>query len=225
MEAKIVDLVYAQVGISGVLLVVLVVAFWNLHTSLTKVRVEVAYQMNRDLLARRFAAYGQLWHRMHTSAVYTVSGFGPTEAKGFSESLSTWYFSPDGGLFLSRRAREFYFALQELLQSVGRLPGWRCEVRPLDPKTIFTAFMRELAEGDRNVAATMALLEKPEALDAEQWRASCRAIAKRLEAFVGESAPGAGEAIYAATQQVSSILRSNLAREIRSRLDVSWPAA
>ncbi len=197
MDEKIVDVIYTQYGPSGLLLLALIAAFWKIHSDLTKLRVEMALQLNRDLLSKRFTAYGDLWSRMQPTAIYTASGLGPSETIAFSNSLSDWYFSANGGLFLTRRAREFYFSLQDLLQSVGRLPGWRCDQRP----------------------------DQPEKLDPEQWRISCKAVSEKLGALVNESDPKAGEAIYVSIQQVSSKLRTNLTHEIRSRLDVEWPVA
>ncbi len=225
MDKMIADLVYAQVGFGGLLLLALIAAFWKLHSDLTKVRVEMAQQMNRDLLAKRFAAYGELWSRMRPTAVYTRSGFGPDEARAYSESLSDWYFSPSGGLFLTRRAREFYFALQDLVQSLGRLPGWHCGERAEKPADVFGDFMTKLSQSDRGLERVTSLLKQPDKLSPEEWRSACKTVVRRLESLVKESAPGAAQVIYAATQQVSSILRTNLAHEVRSRLDIDWPSA
>lgn len=225
MEQLIAKYVLSEVGFGGLLLLVLIGAFWKLHTDLAKLRVQMAQQMNRDLLAKRYAAYGDLWSRMRTTAVYTASGFGPEEARAYSESMSDWYFLPNGGLFLTRRAREFYFALQDLVQSVGRLPGWRCSERPEKPAEVFAELMTRLSRNDRTVKRVTRLLKKPDKLDPDEWRSACTTVAKTLEALVRESASDAGQVIYAATQQVSSVLRANLAHEVRSRLDIDWPAA
>src|SRR5262245_41228302 len=42
---------------------------------LKKLQVEMTYQLNRDLLSKRFEAYGGLWSRMQDTAIYTTEGF------------------------------------------------------------------------------------------------------------------------------------------------------
>jgi hypothetical protein len=66
---------------------------------------------------------------------------------------------------------------------------------------------------------------KPELLDPAKWRLVCGLVADKLESLVKSADSGAGEPIYAAIQQVASVLRTNLAHELRSRLDVEWPTA
>jgi hypothetical protein len=71
MEQKLFDVIYTQLGLGGLLLVVLITAFWKLHAELTKLRVEMSHQLNRDLLSRRFTAYEGLWALMKPIAKYT----------------------------------------------------------------------------------------------------------------------------------------------------------
>lgn len=145
-----------DIGFGGLLLAVLIAAFWKVHSDLKKLRVEMSHQLNRDLLSKRFTAYADLWSSMQLAAKYTVSGFGPDEAKAFLENLTKWYFSPDGGLYLTSRAREFYFCLQELLRAVGHLSGWRCNERPDEPEKIFVRMLKEFPKQDEAVKCIVA---------------------------------------------------------------------
>lgn len=196
---------------------------------LKKLQVEMAYQLNRDLLSKRFEAYGDLWSRMQDTAIYTTKGFSPTEATDLLRKLSEWYFSATGGILLTTRARDFYFSLQDLMRVVGGLSDWKCDQRPSQPRirVVFTKLLGELdLKGQQLVdQVNLVLNGKPELLDPAKWRLVCGLVADKLESLVKSADSGAGEAIYAAIQQVASVLRTNLAHELRSRLDVEWPTA
>jgi hypothetical protein len=69
MDEKLIELLYANFGIWAVLLVTVVLLFWRLGAELTKLRQQVAYEVNRDLLAKRFEAYGALWAKMKPFAI------------------------------------------------------------------------------------------------------------------------------------------------------------
>jgi hypothetical protein len=91
---------------------------------------------------------------------------------------------------------------------------------------VFAGLLRELDLKDQLLQDQVNLVQQhPELLDPEGWRRVCRSVSDKIESFVKESNPKAGEVIYAAIQQVSSVLRTNLAHELRSRLDVEWPTA
>jgi len=226
MEAKIAEAIYTllgtQLGLGALLLLTLIAAWWKLSSELKKLRIQAAYQVNRDLLSKRFQTYGALWTHMQPTAVYTATKFGPSDATEFSESLSKWYFSDNGGLFLSTRARDFYFSLQDLLRAVGRLPGWCCDERLAPPQEVFSELLRSLPPKDRYEGID---LKRPETLDPERWRRLCESLSAALESLIKDSNPKAGEVIFASVQQVASVLRSNLTHELRSRLDVEWPTA
>jgi hypothetical protein len=227
MEQKIVDVVYPQLGFGGLLLVVLIAAFWKIHSDLAKLRVEMSHQLNRDLLSKRLAAYGDLWSRMEPTAIYTTSGFGLNEAIAFSGNLSTWYFSANGGLFLTSRTRDFYFSLQNLLRAVSHFPDWCCIERPAEPEKIFAQMLEEIAKQNNDMENAFSSFQekKLEKIDSKQWSAMCKSVSEKLESFVSTANPQAGELIYVSIQQVSSVLRSTLTQEIHSRLDVEWPVA
>jgi hypothetical protein len=224
MEPKIADTIFTllgtQLGLVVLLLLTVIAAWWKLSSDLTKLRIQATYQVNRDLLSKRFQTYGALWTRMQPTALYTATKFGPSEAAEFSESLSKWYFSDNGGLFLSTRVRDFYFSLQDLVRTVGRLPNWSCDERLAAPQEVFGALLRNLPPKDQYEGID---LNHPETLDPRRWRRLCQSLSAPLESLIKGSDPKAGEVVFAAVQQVSSVLRSNLTHELRSRLDVEWP--
>jgi hypothetical protein len=196
---------------------------------LKKLQVEMAYQLNRDLLAKRFEAYGGLWSRMQDTAIYATEGFNPAAARDLLRGLSEWYFSATGGLLLTTRARDFYFSLQDMVRAVGSLSDWNCDERPSQPRirVAFTKLLGELDPKDHQVIDQVKLVleGKPELLDPVKWKVVCGLVADKLEALVKRGESEAGEAIYCAIQQTASVLRTNLAHELRSRLDVEWPTA
>lgn len=179
---------------------------------------ETRYQMGRDLLASRFESFEDLWARMANLAIYTSTPFDAGDAKALADDLSAWYFSAKGGLYLTVATRNFYFALQHLLVETGRRPDWRCPRRPSDPRALFDSTFG--ANGLKfNLSA-------PTAVPADAWQRYCETelTAELLELVESQDAES-GARIYAALQQVSSVLRSNLAAELQSRLDVDRPQA
>ena len=95
------EILYKIFGPSFVVLIIVVPVLIKIGSDLAKLNTEVAYQLNRDLLNKRFSAYGDLWCRMKPVAIYTGQGFGPCTVKELSESISLWYFSSEGGLFFN----------------------------------------------------------------------------------------------------------------------------
>jgi len=218
---SIITLLGTQLGVGALLLLTVVAAWWKLSSEIEKLRIQAVYQVNRDLLSKRFQTYGALWTCMQPTAIYTATKFGPNEATEFSESLSKWYFSDNGGLFLSSRVRDFYFSLQDLLRAVGRLPDWRYEERLADPRKVFGELLQSLPPEDQYQGID---LNRPETLDPKRWQNLCRSLPAALSSLIKNSNPKAGgEVVFATVQQVASVLRSNLTHELRSRLDVEWP--
>ena len=227
------EILYDIFGPSFVVLIIVVPVLFKLGSDLAKLNTEVAYQLNRDLLTKRFTAYGDLWARMKPVAIYTAEEFGPCTVKELSESLSLWYFSSEGGLFLTERAKVFYFAFQNLLTTIGNMAEWGCQERPCNSKVRFLQLLRGLDQDKANVEECLNHLdsERPDLLDPQNWLAVCELISTKLEdvfkekqndPLTQEPADVGGE-IYSAIQQVSSVLRSNLAWELQSRLDLPRP--
>jgi len=191
---------------------------------LKKLQVQMAYQLDRDLLARRSEAYARLWTRTKATKIYTTQAFGPHEVSDLVNVLSDWYFSECGGLFLTKRAREFYFALQDLVLAIDDFGRWTCKRRPKKPKAVFERLLKTLKLKDSGVRQQARLATvKPESLNDERWRALCGKLSDRLRSLVEDASPEAGEMIYSAVQQVASVLRSNLVHELGSRLGVKRP--
>ena len=227
------EILYDIFGPSFVVLIIVVPVLFKLSSDLAQLNTEVAYQLNRDLLTKRFTAYGDLWARMKPVAIYTGEEFGPCIVKDLSESLSLWYFSSEGGLFLTERAKSFYFAFQKLLITVGGMSEWTCLERPGDPKGRFLSLLKCLDQDKATVKECLNHLEseRPDLLDPQNWLAVCELIATKLKDALMEKQNDplkqepvdVGGEIYSAIQQVSSVLRSNLAYELQSRLDLPRP--
>jgi hypothetical protein len=225
MDEKLIELLYANFGIWAVLLVTVVLLFWRLGAELTKLRQEVAYEVNRDLLAKRFEAYGALWAKMEPFAIYADAAFDRAEAGKLEHELSEWYFSANGGLLLTAEARDFYFALQNTLRAASRSADWSCQHRPVDTLARFNTLLHTCrGQNDRLTECARLIAEKrPQDLNPGDWLAACDIVAKELAALAEQRTPQACENIYSALQQISSILRTRLAAEVRSRLAVNLP--
>jgi hypothetical protein len=75
--------------------------------------LEIAY--DTDLRNQRIQVYKELWKRLQPLAKYSrPEPVTYQTIKKLSETLRQWYFE-EGGLFLSERSRDAYFALQDEL--------------------------------------------------------------------------------------------------------------
>lgn len=101
MEQQLTNIILTQFGTGGLIILILVAAFWKLYSEQRKSLVESAHQLNRDLISKRATAYATLWTGMRPLAIYSSSNFDPEKSKKLYEDLSTWYFSETGGLFLT----------------------------------------------------------------------------------------------------------------------------
>ena len=194
----------------------------NKIDDLKKIQLQMALDLKRDLISKRFDVYGELWARMQCLAKYTDKPFTRNDATELWEELSDWYFSNNGGLFLTKRAREFYFALQDILGKVKDINDWQCENRPDNPEELFNKLLTKLPESNPIVKAYSKETRDPITMDAGQWRETCRkSLALELETLANAQQPATdvGDIIYSTIQQVSSVLRSNLANDIKSRFN------
>lgn len=222
MDATSFNYVLAQFGVAGIVLVVMLLALYKLGADLARLRTDLQQQVTRDLLNKRFDAYGRLWAQMQPLAAYSDDLLSPPKAAQLSEALSAWYFSANGGMFLTAKAREFYFALQDMLQAASELKGWKCTRRPDDVKGKFRHFLAA-ALSNSAVAFDPSRLDQPQTIDATQWRNVCRVAAQRLKSLPTTGGPEASDTVFAAVQQVSSALRSVLAHELQTRLELHVP--
>jgi hypothetical protein len=199
---------------------------------LKKLQMEMAFQLSRDLLGMRYRAYGQLWSRTKATMIYTSEAFGPKTVSDFMESLSDWYFSETGGIFLTTMAREYYFSLQDLVQEVCDFGNWRCYPRPPKPKEHFLKLIDALdLENGLKERLMDQLKDRPDdqvgvreewhrSIDPAEWRKCCGKVSERLKSLLNEKDLKAGAMVYAAIQQVTSILRTTMVYELGSRVDV-----
>lgn len=224
MDATSFNYVLTQFGIAGIVLVVMLLALYKLGADLAKLRTDMQHQVTRDLLNKRFDAYGRLWAEMQPLATYSDDVISPAKAGQLNEALSAWYFSANGGMFLTTKAREFYFALQDMLQAATELKGWKSTRRPDDPKGAFRRFLVEsLKRSDAAISFDPNSLDQPDTIDARQWRDVCRIAAQRLKSLPTTGDAEVGDTVFAALQQVSSALRSVLAHELQTRLELHVP--
>ena len=70
----------------------------------------------------RFKSYGALWKELRPLAIYDETIINRKIVSDLSSKLSDWYFSECGGLLLTPQARDFYFALQDLLRATSKFP-------------------------------------------------------------------------------------------------------
>lgn len=80
-----------------------------------KVRKELEAQYDKELRAERLRYYAELWSLTERLAKYSRPGPVTVEVlRRLSAELREWYFKR-GGLFMSQRTRDGYFALQDAL--------------------------------------------------------------------------------------------------------------
>ncbi len=195
------------------------VARFSVASQTWQARLEQELQQARGTERQelRFTAYGQLWSKMRSLAIYDVRSFGPNDARGLSSELSDWYFSETGGLLLTSTVREFYFALQALLRGIAEQPGWTAQRSDEDPKA---AFERILAE--RRLADAGAVLHALEADATTAWPGTLATAAggwrRDVSSLVADWTGLEAHGQFAVLQQVSSALRTAMVNDVESRL-------
>lgn len=81
--------------------------------------------VNDSLRSERLPAYKALWSYLEPLAKYArPRPFTIAEAAKLSEAMRHWYFQ-EGGIYLSERCRQTYFALQEALQAVLKVKEFK----------------------------------------------------------------------------------------------------
>ena len=169
----------------------------------------------------RFKSYGGLWKELRPLAVFDNNVIDKKTVDELSKKLSKWYFSECGGLLLTRQARNFYFALQDLLRATSMIPEqWRA-IRSEKPQGGHKLIFRTLLK-TRNHDDTLLVLDyfaqgkfktwRKKAIDlGEKWKAGVRDITEAWnELDEGQR--------FTALQQVGSILRTTLTIDLESRL-------
>lgn len=222
-DPRVSDYLFAQFGVTGLVVLAIIFVLYKLSADFAKLRTDLQQQLTRDLLNKRFGAYDELWSRLRTLAAYTDELLSSETVRGLLKTLSDWYFSTNGGLFLTVRTRDFYFSLQDLLRVAAGIASWKCERRPDQPHETFRLLVRDLLAEQTIANFQLADLEHPESLDPRVWRNLCRAIGSRHESMAHGNDPKLGDTVFVVLQQVSSFLRSNLADGLHSRLEARNP--
>jgi hypothetical protein len=86
--------------------------------TLSKARLELTIEYDKELRKNRMEAYEELWPLMKPLARYSVEQPITYQiVRDTSEKMRDWYFGK-GGIFLSRKSRKPYFAMKELMQKI-----------------------------------------------------------------------------------------------------------
>lgn len=165
----------------------------------------------------RFKSYGSLWKELRPLAVYDATPISRTVVGSMSSKLSDWYFSEYGGLLLTPQARDFYFALQDLLRSTSKFPEeWdadRSEESVGNQQKVFRNVLSD--EGNK-------VLDYFSSSNFEDWHVEAIKQGKMWRASVNQVATNWSKLDarqrFATLQQVGSILRTCLVNDLESRL-------
>jgi hypothetical protein len=226
------------------LLILVLVALWGYVLMATKAAVktsaeEAAKAAIRELqwpleLARelqktrgverqelRFKSYGALWKELRPLAIYDETVINKKTVGELSAKLSDWYFSECGGLLLTPQAREFYFALQDLLRATSRVPGEWSATRSKEPEGAhYRTFRMALEARDSNEA--ISVLNYFSEGKFEDWQEKASDLGKKWRKGIIDLAAAwdkldEGQR-FASLQQVGSKLRTSLVTDLESRL-------
>ena len=159
--------------------------------------------------------------KLRPLAVYDNTVIDKEVVRKLISGLTEWYFSECGGLLLTQQARDFFFALQDILRTASLIPEeWRA-VRSEKPKGGHKSILQALLRA-RNSDDAISVLNyfsqgkfddwQERAIDlGGKWKSGIRKIgAAWMEINEGER--------FAALQQVGSILRTTLVIDLDSRL-------
>jgi hypothetical protein len=166
----------------------------------------------------RFQCYGALWSKLRPLALYGNTPFDKARAQALSTELTDWYFSACGGLLLTSQAREFYFALQDLLREISSIPeDWTVRRSASEQKVLFAEVLkREKLDSAQDTLRYMEsaqfgnwLMDAP--VKGPAWRTDLKKLAGHW-LTLGE------DERYAVLQQVGSALRTSLTNDVESRM-------
>ena len=112
-----------------------------------KSRKELESKYDIDLRKKRIDVYKKLWSELQVLAKYSPPPFSRETVEQLSVAMRCWYFE-QGGVFLSKRARNAYFDLQEALVQTLELLDDPAPLRELLRKrgsTLRTAMAEDVA--------------------------------------------------------------------------------
>ncbi len=98
-------------GVAG-----LVSALLTQFSTRAKIRLDLAAEYDKQLQESRLAAYKELWAMLEPLARFGRKGpVTPAVLQEISDKTRAWYFHT-GGIYLTQRSREPYFAWKKLMQ-------------------------------------------------------------------------------------------------------------
>jgi hypothetical protein len=169
----------------------------------------------------RYKSYGALWARLRPLAIYDTKALDKRVVGVLSLELTDWYFSTEGGLLLTPQSRDFYFALQDLLQTITRIPGEWEAVRSADIEGTQEDLLREVLE-KRQAVEAIAVLDYFKGEMLGDWQSKATQLGKNWGKEIKKVAADWSELDererFATLQQVGSKLRSALVTDLESRL-------
>jgi hypothetical protein len=169
----------------------------------------------------RFKSYGALWKELRPLAIYDATAINKKVVGDMSSKLSDWYFSACGGLLLTPQARDFYFALQDLLRATSKFPeDWDVD-RPEESagaeRSVFQAVLKA-----RNAEGAISALEYVSTGALEDWQDKAADLAKKWRKGINDVAEAWRDLDkkqrFATLQQVGSVLRTSLVNDLESRV-------
>jgi hypothetical protein len=94
-------------------------------SAVLKFRKDLEAKYDIDLRDKRIEVYKELWKRLQPLAKYSPPGpFTFNKVQELLADLRSWYFEV-GGLFLSERSRDAYFALLDKMEEVLKYPTFQ----------------------------------------------------------------------------------------------------
>jgi hypothetical protein len=96
----------------------IITAVVTYFATLSKVRLDLTIEYDKELHRARLEAYQLLWPKLKDLAQYSApQPITYQIVKDTSEKMRDWYFD-FGGIFLSRESREPYFELKKAMQAI-----------------------------------------------------------------------------------------------------------
>jgi hypothetical protein len=169
----------------------------------------------------RYKSYGALWKDLRPLAIYDEAIIKRKTVSDLSTQLSNWYFSESGGLLLTPQARDFYFALQDLLRTTSRLPvDWDADRSGASEGDQMSVF-RDVLKG-RGAVGAISVLDYLSTGVLGDWQNRAAGLAKEWRTGMNQVAAGWKELDkkqrFATLQQAGSVLRTSLANDLESRI-------
>lgn len=168
----------------------------------------------------RFKSYGALWKELRPLAIYDMAKIDKKAAGNLFTKLTDWYFSECGGLLLTPQARDFYFALQDLLRVTSSSPmDWNAgRSEELEGRADVT--FREVLRA-RNLHDGISVLDYFSNGSLEDWPQEATVLGKKWRETIKQLGAAWTELAerqrFAILQQVGSKVRSSLANDLESR--------